>query len=131
MIEMYLLTPSKETDNKLRWAREIEADGTEFKLYIPKWRVPKPWPKKVFVRISKGSSGTTTFPGSGSAPPVSPGTPIRATLRRYRNMARSVRFTPLGNPDEWELGEPYIPYSLLPDSEAEYVTIEVHWGIRK
>jgi hypothetical protein len=42
MGEVALMDPSKTTDNKLRWQADVE--GVNFKLYIPKWRVPRPWP---------------------------------------------------------------------------------------
>ena len=35
---------SKQTDLKLRWDSYV--DRVLFELYIPKWRVPRPWPKE-------------------------------------------------------------------------------------
>jgi hypothetical protein len=46
MIEMALLKPSKETENKLRWSTYMN-DGSKFHLYVPKWRVPEPWPGRI------------------------------------------------------------------------------------
>ena len=51
MIELALLKPSKETENKLRWSTHVEQDDTDFQLYIPKWRVPEPWPGRIIVYI--------------------------------------------------------------------------------
>ena len=50
MVEMALLEETKETENKVRWDADIE--GTRFSLYIPKWRVPEPWPRLIHVTVS-------------------------------------------------------------------------------
>lgn len=50
MREITLMNPSKETDNKLRWMADVE--GAPFALYIPKWRVPEPWPVQVIVAVT-------------------------------------------------------------------------------
>ena len=47
LIEMTRLEAAKETDNKLRW--DVDIDDTRFSLYIPKWRVPQPWPSRIWV----------------------------------------------------------------------------------
>jgi hypothetical protein len=49
MAEFVLMNPSKETENMLRWSDDI--DGVNFSLYIPKWRVPKPWPSSILVVV--------------------------------------------------------------------------------
>ncbi len=121
MIEMHLM-PSKETDRKLRWATYVEEDETEFKLYIPKWRVPRPWPAVIRVSVREAS---------GPLPPARPlrdlRAPIRVRVKRVAEMVHSVRFAPHGNPETWEIGEPYIPYSLLPSEDAAEVDITVEW----
>lgn len=126
MIEMHLLSPSKETDNKLRWATFIEEDQTEFKLYIPKWRVPQPWPARILVSIREAES---TAPPQARRPSIDPRSPIRARVCRYADVVHSVRFAPGGDPKEWEIGEPYIPYSLLPYREVTSLDIEVQWDM--
>jgi len=57
MIRLSLMAPSKETDLKLRWEADVE--GVAFKLYIPKWRVPRPWPTRILVRISDIGDATS------------------------------------------------------------------------
>ena len=58
---LHQMQPSKETDNKLRW----EACDQDFKLYIPKWRVPQPWPIRIVVRLDDDprSFGSVSAPG--------------------------------------------------------------------
>lgn len=124
MVHLSLMAPSKETDNKLRWETDVE--GVAFMLYIPKWRVPKPWPTRILVRISDASD-----------PPLPPqqlfgsaqgqDRPIHAIVTRKVDHSRTVRFEPEGKPNEWEIGEPYIPYELLPNSSVQRVRIEVEW----
>ena len=126
MIEMQLLAPSKKTDNKLRWARFIDEDKNEFKLYIPKWRVPEPWPARIRVSITAANSGSTPARPKDSINPIDP---IRLRIIRHTTKVRSVRFTLPGKPDSWELGEPYIPYSLLPSPDVKVLDIEVHWDM--
>src|ERR1700680_1351555 len=43
----------KSTERKLRWDENI--DGTNFELYVPKWRVPEPMPPLISVRIFDAS----------------------------------------------------------------------------
>jgi len=68
MVEIALMEPSKETDNKLRWKADVE--GVSFKLYVPKWRVPRPWPTRILVRVSEVPAGGEDQPPkfSGSSP---------------------------------------------------------------
>ena len=46
----------KETDNKVRWTADV--DGVTFSLYVPKWRVPEPWPSRIRVTVVPNSSET-------------------------------------------------------------------------
>jgi hypothetical protein len=51
MREIALMSPSKETDNRLRWWADVE--GVAFKLYVPRWRVPVPWPVRLEVIVDE------------------------------------------------------------------------------
>jgi hypothetical protein len=129
MKEVALMHPSKETDNKLRWQSMVE--GVSFKLYIPKWRVPRPWPVRIIVSVTnipkdEGSAGGHRSPDSHERV-TSLEQPIIATLRKVREHTQTVRFAPQGDPDSWEIGEPYIPHSLLPDTSSDAIQIEVRW----
>lgn len=61
MREIVAMSLLNETDNKLRW--EADVDGVSFKLYIPKWRVPKPWPDMVKVVIDENVFETKAITG--------------------------------------------------------------------
>ncbi|MGO9264232.1 MAG: hypothetical protein ACLQBA_04980 [Candidatus Binataceae bacterium] len=129
MKEVTLMNPSKETDNKLRWQSDV--DGVKFKLYIPKWRVPRPWPVHIIVSIrdllgDEGSQSSSRLNvRSGDAAPLEE--PITAIVSMVKEHTETVRFTPRDDPKEWEIGEPYIPYSLLPDGWPQTIQIEVRW----
>jgi len=124
MREIALMNPSKETDNKLRWWADVE--GVSFKLYIPKWRVPVPWPVRLEVVVDEEAA----MPAA--ARPPRPGSaelerPIIATLQRVREHTETVRYRPIGDPESWEIGEPYVPYAILPAPPPERLRLEVRW----
>lgn len=118
-----VLRPSKETENKLRWATWIDADQTRFQLYIPKDYVPEPWPGRIWVTISpvdedldeRVISNHTYLSLNG----------IESIVRLLCDHTKTQRFRPLGDPSRWFIGEPYIPFSLVPqDADALIVHVE-------
>lgn len=126
-IEMALLQPSKETENKLRWSTHVEKDNTHFHLYIPKWRVPTPWPGRIYVSISPCRENTDY--SLQSNPHIKNlEAKIKAIVKPYRDHTRTRRYTPIGLQSEWQIGEPYIPYSLIPP-ESSLLFIEVEWDL--
>ena len=131
MIEMHILESAKETDNKLRWDASI--DSAKFELYIPKWRVPDPWPAVIFVGVSdqfdKYKGYRPVSPTTAKGDPSALKQPILAVLRWVSDHTQTVRYVPGGDPKEWEIGEPYIPYSLLPNESSNPLLIEVKWKL--
>ena len=123
MIEMSLMSPSKETDNKLRW--EADVDGVSFKLYIPKWRVPTPWPKQILVTIKDQEEPTSLR--LASSKDSDPESPISAIVRRVAEHSETARFAPLGDQEDWQIGEPYIPYKLLPSESVQTLRLDIAW----
>ncbi len=123
MIEVALMAPSKQTDNKLRW--ETDVDGVNFKLYIPKARVPYPWPKRILVRVCDIDQPSGNEAVQPDDPTLERG--ITATVRKVREHTETVRFDPDGDPNDWEIGSPYIPFSLLPRRSAENLQLQVWW----
>jgi hypothetical protein len=120
MIEMSLMDPSKETDNKLRWETHIE--GVRFKLYIPKKQVPWPWPKRIQVFVTDRVNTARHRRGKQ-------GRGLSAIVHRVTELTETVRFRPIGPPEQWEIGEPYIPYSFLPNRSALAIRIDVLWDM--
>ena len=129
MIEMLRL--KKETDRKVRW--DAEVDEVKFELYIPKWRVPEPWPSRIYVKIepegppkrSERHHTKVDFESSSSLRTSS----IVSYVERFEKHTETLRYRPLGDDDEWEIGEPYIPYSLTCDC-ADYLKLTVEWDLK-
>jgi hypothetical protein len=49
-------------------------------------------------------------------------------VKRVSEHTETIRYAPIGDPTYWEIGEPYIPRSLIP-SEPELIEIEVRWDL--
>ena len=128
-VELTLLEVYKETDNKVRWDAPI--DDTNFELYIPKWRVPLPWPRRIRVTISPIShdsdfAASRMTPVQCSDDPSLVRTPIDAIIKKNRCHTKTVRYDPVDDSHDWEIGSPYIPYSLTHD-EANKLRLSVEW----
>ncbi len=106
--EMVLLESRKETENKLRW--DAQLSDAVFSLYIPKEQVPDPWPGRIRVKIE-------VFEGQGGErsrePRLVKTQPIAAIVERFEEKTKTVRYRPQGEPSDWELGEPYVPFEVL------------------
>lgn len=124
-----VLRLQKETGNKFRWDGYV--DGVNFKLYIPKWRVPEPTPITIYVRLFELSK----TPGNNEgltrekieADPSLRSENIYAHIIRCNDHSKTVRFDPTGDYEDWEIGSPYIPESLLPKVDTKELIIEVKW----
>jgi len=127
MIEMTLLVSEKETPNKLRWDADI--DGVPFCMYIPKWRVPEPWPGCITAEIYESYSGErqALTPDRAHTDPSSRLTPIVAEVSYFKDHIDRIRYQPTMEPMEyWEIGEPYIPLTLT-HGGANKLFIVVQW----
>lgn len=128
LLEMTLFGAAKETDNKLRWDADVE--GTNFALYIPKWRVPSPWPSRIWVNIFprrvEGDDPANLSSADIEGDPSLKHEPIIATVSRFDEKTQTVRFRPVGDPKSWEIGEPYVPRALIRNGE-ERLRVVVMW----
>ena len=126
-IEMALLKPSKETQSELRWSTNLEQDDTEFTFYIPKFTVREPWPGPIFVGIHPFSGDASTFiPSDYSVERLED--PIRVLVEPVREHTHTVRYAPLAENKDRQIGEPYIPYSLVPP-DSKLLVIDVRWDL--
>ena len=126
MIEM-ALGPSKETDKKFRWSTRVEKDNAPFHLYIPKWRVPEPWPGRIFVGIESFSGDPSGFSQS-RCDLDNLDNPIKVLVKPIEDHTRTVKYAPVGDKEGWQTGYPYIPDSLIP-SDSHFLIIEVKWDL--
>jgi len=127
-IEMTFLDESKETEKKLRWDCEVEQ--TRFSLYIPKWRVPEPWPKIIAVQITKRraecSDDANLTPEHVESDSTIRLEPIVATVRKVSVHSKTVRYDPIAA--VWEIGSPYVPDSMT-SGGAELLRVIVNWDL--
>ncbi len=126
MVKVELMNPSKKTDNKLRWSTNV--NGTPFHFYIPKRCVPEPWPVKILVFITKVEPDNKT--------PITKrrnlSQPIITDVVFDRLHGETARYEPEGSIENWEVGQPYIPYEILesvsPGTLPSRLRIEVQWS---
>lgn len=90
MIEMVLLDAAKQTANKVRWDADI--DGTRFSLYIPKWRVPVPWPELIRVTIEEGHAVPRRYPTAAAVSPETDllASPVVAHVRAFHEHTQPI-----------------------------------------
>lgn len=126
-----ILAYKKETENKIRW--EVKVDGTLFELYIPKWRIPDPAPESILIRIFLANDNIETkdqyTPDEIKQDPKLRNQSIYSELKRISEHTKTIRFDPIGdpNPNNLEIGSPYIPKSILPSEHIEKLYIVVEW----
>lgn len=130
LIEMTLLAAAKETENKLRWDADVE--GTRFSLYVPKWRVPEPWPSRIWVGIVPRRSEGDDLPNVSLVDIQSDSTlrheAIVATVQKSSVHTQTIRYRPTGDPNAWEIGEPYVPFPLTGNG-SERLRLIVLWDV--
>lgn len=130
LIEMSMLGSAKETENKLRWDADIE--GTPFSLYIPKWRVPQPWPSRIWIGVTPRRFECDELPNLSRENADSDSSlthePLIATVAKYSEHSRTIRYRPLGDDRLWEIGEPYVPLPLT-FGGADRLRLLVLWDL--
>jgi len=119
----------KVTENKYRWS--VMVGKTKFTLYIPKWRVPLPLPRRVRVVIYLSGDkhpdlSQLKYSESANAPELNQ-SPIVAKVRFNSEHTKTIRYDPIGVPKDLEIGNPYIPQELLPKEPPSELTISVEW----
>ncbi|MBN1511394.1 MAG: hypothetical protein JXB13_05220 [Phycisphaerae bacterium] len=112
------LTREGPTERKMIYHTYV--DGIRFALYVPKrtftaddypdnvWVAVTPWEGRVVARVRAGCDIA-----------------VVATLHSVHT--QTVRYTPIGDPKAWLIGEPYVPMSILPDPYPPLVEIRVRW----
>jgi hypothetical protein len=126
----------KETKNKIFWETVIDSvdrEGnpcqSEFRLYIHKWRVPEPCPEIIYVKIEPSQlqekPNFLTIDEVLDDPSLR-ANPIVALIHAFKPHTVTLRYHPIGDHNEWEIGEPYIPYDLT-HNQSEYLKITIEW----
>jgi hypothetical protein len=130
LLEMTRLEAAKETDNKLRW--DVDIDDTRFSLYIPKWRIPHPWPSRIWVAVvprrGEGEDQSNLSPNDVGQEPTLTREPIIATIKKMAVHTKTIHYCPVGDPENQEIGEPYLPFAVTYGG-ADRLRIIVLWDI--
>jgi hypothetical protein len=122
------LDAKKQTVTTLRWDAWVEEDKAYFEFYIPKSRVPEPWPSRIFVCIEPFSGDPSDFAQS-PCDLDNLDNPIKVLVKPFReHLPPTVRYRQLGDKRDWQIGEPYIPFSLIPP-DSHFLIIEVKWDL--
>jgi hypothetical protein len=83
-----------ETHNKVKWAARL--GDTTFNFYIPKWRVPEPWPDCIAVTISISDDEDSTRHGGRSMRAKDRSLPISSVTDRVSDHSRTALGFSLG-----------------------------------
>ncbi len=126
MQETISLGVTKETVGKLRWSAWVEEDNAEFHLYIPKKRVPQPWPGRIFVSLEKFAGEPKEFTSDDF--PGNLEEEIISIIGLVEECSRTGHYAPFGDQKSWQIGEPYIPYSLIPEN-SNLLKIRIVWDL--
>ncbi|MCG2790900.1 MAG: hypothetical protein L6305_04010 [Actinomycetia bacterium] len=130
-MEERICTYNKETDNKYRW--DAMVDNAPLEIYIPKWRVPDPYPQRISVQIFEPADSRCPIVTIHSKKEVKekPGLrlgPITAEVTFTEVKELTVRYDPvLAGNDAREIGSPYIPKTLLDDPPQTRLVIVINW----
>jgi hypothetical protein len=130
-MEEIFCTYNKETDNKYRW--DAMVDNAPLEIYIPKWRVPDPYPQWISVQIFEPAASRCPIVVLHSKKEVEANqrlrlVPITAEVTFTEVKELTVRYDPVlvGN-DAREIGSPYIPKTLLDDPPQTQLVIVINW----
>ena len=113
-MHQYKLLHNKETKNKHRWICHV--DDVEFYFYIPKHVLPDDIPDSIRVTIEDESQN-----------PREAAAQLRAVVKLVDEPTKTARYCPVGDPEEWVIGQPYIPYGALPHPLPKRLVINVFW----
>jgi hypothetical protein len=111
-------------DGKFRWDAQLQ--DALFELYIPDWRVPEPIPERIRVNVCLNGKATGIIEEDVVANPDLRNRNIMAEARFREEKTKTHRYDAIGEPNQTEIGNPFIPFSLLP-SRPERVWLYVEW----
>jgi len=119
----------KSTAHKEIWS--VNLGGVDFNLYIPKWRIPKPIPEKILIKIYFSSEEVRDEKFISMTDiqlhPELIRNKIYSHVHKVSEKTKTIRFEPNGNSNDWEIGSPYIPYSILKDHDFDELIIVIEW----
>jgi len=117
----------KKTEGKFRW--DAIVDDTKFEFYIPKWRVPSPTPRTIRVKIYRPGEEHPLALEKRNENAINEllEMPINAKIAFTKEHTKTIRYDPIWDKKEWNIGSPYIPKSLLLPDIPKQLTLIVEW----
>lgn len=120
----------KDTSGMHRWDAMVERAPLE--IYIYKWRVPEPYPSRISVEIfNRAEYSQSIYPLDRKEVNANPQlcyNPITAEVAFLENHTRTAKYDPVLGKGKREIGNPYIPYTLLSDPPPTRLVIVIKWG---
>jgi hypothetical protein len=113
-VTSHTLRYDKETPNKHRWTCHV--GGVEFKLYLPQTVIPDPQPRKLNVTLCDSSTDFARLKAN-----------LKSEIELAEVKTETIRYHPVGPPDTWVIGEPYIPKTVLPEPWPRRLWLAVSW----
>lgn len=110
----YELHYNKDTGNKFRWIADV--DGVLFKLYIPQLSLPDPHPRLIFVSVESDPRQAAGVKAN-----------LKAVVEFVEEHTQTVHYAPVGDPETWQIGEPYIPKAVLSRPWPQQLHVAVSW----
>lgn len=107
------LRHDKKTDAKHRW---IDVDDAGFKFYIPQAVLPQEHPQRIRVRVETDPRQAASFKAN-----------LKAVVELGEEHSETVQYAPVGDPDTWQIGRPYIPKTALTEPWPVRLHIAVSW----
>ena len=119
----------KDTSGMHRWDAIVERAPLE--IYIYKWRVPDPYPSRISVEIFNRTEYSQSIyfldRKEANADPQLCYKPIIAEVVFLEDHTRTAKYDPVLSKGKREIGNPYIPYTLLSDPPPSRLVIVINW----
>lgn len=119
----------KETETMYRWKTMV--GNAPLQIYLPKWRVPDPYPSHISVEIfERAEYPQSIYPieqKEAIANPQLLHNPITAEVTYLEDHTLTAKYDPVLDKGKREIGNPYIPYTLLSDPPPTRLVIVVNW----
>ncbi len=119
----------KDTSGMHRW--DVKIEGVTLEIYIYKWRVPDPYPSRISVEIfNRAEFSQSIYPLDRKEVNANPQLcykPITAEVDFLENHTRTAKYDPVLGKGKREIGNPYIPYTLLSDPLPTRLVIVINW----
>ncbi len=119
----------KTTENKIIWTAYL--GSVPFNLYIPKWRIPEPVPEKILIKIFFSSEEVRDKKFISKTDiqlePQLKRKKIYSDVHKFSEHSQTIRFDPNGESNNWEIGSPYLPKSILKGQDFKELSLVIEW----